>query len=769
MKSIFTRPLFINPQAYLTIPELSYIQMATPFDFTEDSYSFVINTSGRIEGKLLKTSNDYILHLDLYSIDGNCVLGEFYLNNSELNTDNFNLTQSKNIITLQFGEQSSGNITYPGLIAAWSAKGKSNDDKDRAILKDLTGNGHDITLNGFAFSKMSGYGGYKTNMLNWKYNKNSAVILSSANKFIMYNTTEIATHFWDYVSNPPLGTIHRPSFKLKISGLNEDEVIYYRYSDGEDFSVAHERILLYNGINIFPEINAEIVTEKLPYTTLFEIYSQNILDKEITFEILPEYPDALVFDGVDDYGINENVPILTDFTVIAKRKTFKDETSEQKSPFISKMLMMGTGAFAIEGAWTYNNVINFGANNIINYIDNDITFVTKNNYNEQSIISGSFVDNQGICIGAIRPSHTVRWKGAIYSVYLFDRSLDEQEIKSFIRKYIDPEYLFPSEIPTPDCYYDFSKGSNDDETRDTIKDYSGNGNDAVAHNFAWSGMSGYGGYVTNFHNTKDNTITADIQNNKLNVTNITGNGKFAYVWVHAFPDIINNSYKIQVNGLKDTMNLVYRYYDKNRKRKEINIPKDGVYQIPSGYGVQGIEIVDHSGFNVSNFTGECNLIIEMIPEYPGALIFDGVDDYISLDAFDSGFKTMFMVCNPFVLNKMLYDQRTLGAKNDFALYLENLNNVAYNDRNTNGTYINNKFNSYLIKNTLNKKQLIMVKSKLTEKYKPVIGSNQSHNNFFANMALYKFLGFKEALTEEQIQAVIKKYNLLDGVDEIEVS
>lgn len=55
----------------------------------------------------------------------------------------------------------SSNIVYPGLIAAWSAKGKTNDDEDRAILKDLTGNGHDITLNGFAFSEMSGYGGYK--------------------------------------------------------------------------------------------------------------------------------------------------------------------------------------------------------------------------------------------------------------------------------------------------------------------------------------------------------------------------------------------------------------------------------------------------------------------------------------------------------------------------------------------------------------------------------------------------------------------------------
>lgn len=43
-------------------------------------------------------------------------------------------------------KSSDGNINYPGLIAAWSAKGKTNDDEDRAILKDLTGNGNDAVL-----------------------------------------------------------------------------------------------------------------------------------------------------------------------------------------------------------------------------------------------------------------------------------------------------------------------------------------------------------------------------------------------------------------------------------------------------------------------------------------------------------------------------------------------------------------------------------------------------------------------------------------------
>lgn len=49
-------------------------------------------------------------------------------------------------------------------------------------------------------------------------------------------------------------------------------------------------------------------------------------------------------------------------------------------------------------------------------------------------------------------------------------------------------------VPTPDCYYDFSKGSNDDENRETIKDYSGNGNDAVA------AFMTFAGYRINFDN-----------------------------------------------------------------------------------------------------------------------------------------------------------------------------------------------------------------------------------------------------------------------------
>lgn len=102
LQSIFTKPLFINPQAYLIIPELASLHNYTPYDFDSTEYSFKVITSGRIEGELLKANDDCILHLDLYSVDGNCVLGEFYLNNSQIDQNSFNLQQNGNIVTINF-------------------------------------------------------------------------------------------------------------------------------------------------------------------------------------------------------------------------------------------------------------------------------------------------------------------------------------------------------------------------------------------------------------------------------------------------------------------------------------------------------------------------------------------------------------------------------------------------------------------------------------------------------------------------------------------
>lgn len=316
-------------------------------------------------------------------------------------------------------------------------------------------------------------------------------------------------------------------------------------------------------------------------------------------------------------------------------------------------------------------------------------------------------------------------------------------------------------VPTPDCYYDFSKGSNDDENRETIKDYSGNGNDAVAHNFAWSGMSGYGGYDNIIQNGRISSIFCDkISNTEILIKRTHASSISTFVYISPS----SNKAVYEIKGLTEGQ-IIY-FGNDTSKEKILSVSKNGIYEVDWNdlYNINS----NYYRCIYSDYVGDINCTIKVLPKYEGALVFDGVNDYVSLDAFDSGFKTMFMVCNP--RNKydvFLYDQRkNAEPPYDYGLYT--FNSVAYNARNANGTYINGIKNTKVFTKDLNnKKILISVNSKLTQLNKPTIGVGITRN--YSDMALYKFLGFKEALTEEQIQTVIKKYNLLDGVDEIEVN
>ena len=627
-------------------------------------------------------------------------------------------------------KRSDGNINYPGLIAAWSAKGKTNDDADKAILKDLTGNGHDITLNGFAFSEMSGYGGYNVK------------------------------HNFTYTSNNRCDKIERLGYKLTFINIKENYNLLFAFPN-EIYSSIGCKIKVYvkgipNGGELYFGENKWIYANK---DGIYEgnvaannngnvtIASLNCIGSTISVEFLPEYPDALVFDGVDDYGSAVDFGGKKIKTVISKYQTI-NSTGNRFSIYFRDPL-------------DHNNYKRIYTKQIENY-------PSIRAYSDNVTLIGSFVSLK-VSSGnpAAKPFQITGHGGnkeieamAFYSAYLFDRSLDEQEIKAFIRKYIDPEYLLPSEILTPDCYYDFSQGSNDDETRDTIKDYSGNGNDAVAHNFAWSGMSGYGGYSDNFNIWENSNLsTGEVYNNRLVINNIQVGALLKQKLLTA-----NESIKlsVKVTGMPSDYEM---YFSGQNSIKEFVINKDGIYDISltNNYGNN-----KYYAFRSDKQIDGANIIIELIPLYPDALVFDGVDDYISLDAFDSGFKTMFMVCNQRnKSNAFLYDQRkNTEPPYDYGLYT--YNSVAYNMRNANGTYINGIKNTKVFTKDLNnKKILISVNSKLTQLNKPTIGVGITGS--YSDMALYKFLGFKKALTEEQIQAVIKKYKLLDGVDEIEVS
>lgn len=751
IKSIFARPVFINPQAYLVIPQLANLSMLEPIDFTStNTYSF--ESLGKVESKIISAKDEYILHIDLYELNGSCVLGEFYIGPATIGSiDDFTITTNGYITTIEVGGGDSGNIVYPGLIAAWSAKGKTNDDEDRAILKDLTGNGHDITLNGFAFSKMSGYGGYNytydnwTNTVNAEINGNIAIING-------YPSTRSVLEINLGRSTPK--TILRLKVSIEIKN-NPNKLPIRMYFTGAADYPSKNIDITESGIYELPQVTSNNY-EGNGYYIGFQLNNNSLMEGDENYycriQLLPEYPDALVFDGVDDYGQSiDRIKALTKYTIILKRKIIKATNGGCVLYKGDLRYDDSTENFGVEFTdnkyWYYYSGL-LGNNKITPYQE-DIIYAKEKSYNGQQMNSNldNVADNP-IVISTVNKTGFINM--VFYSAYLFDRSLDEQEIKEFIRKYIDPEYLLPSKIPTPDCYYDFSQGSNDDETRDTIKDLSGNGNDAVAHNFAWSGMSGYDGY-------------------NLPIEKYIINGTF--------------------NGPIRQYGYDFKYGESIGKlRFNVSNLSEGTYFSIRIVGLDYSYIINKNGYwelkDITNNTGNTktweivatnytynNVTIEFLPEYEGALVFDGVDDYISLDAFDSGFKTMFMVCNPFISDIILYDQRKNGADFKFAIYNRDRSELAYKQRNDGETYINGVLNTTIkTDNLINKKHLITIKNNsISLSQKPIIGSNYNNTQYFANMAIYKFLGFKEELTEEQIQAIIKKYNLLYGVDEIEVS
>lgn len=152
-------------------------------------------------------------------------------------------------------------------------------------------------------------------------------------------------------------------------------------------------------------------------------------------------------------------------------------------------------------------------------------------------------------------------------------------------------------------------------------------------------MSGYGGYNCYFSsNSGVDRYEGSFTNDKAHITKIIDEVNKNLINIY----IINN-FNIKISGL--TGNNLVRIGPPNVATLSLS---NGTHKIDSSLFPKEYNY----SIGILGDIGECDITIEFIPEYPGALVFDGVDDYVSLDAFDSGFKTMFMVCNPFVLNKI---------------------------------------------------------------------------------------------------------------------
>lgn len=183
--------------------------------------------------------------------------------------------------------------------------------KANPYLQDHSGNNRPLKLNNFLFAAMSGVGGYdiaSTNILSDRAN------VTVTDNRIIHITKKLSTTD-NMVNIVPANS--NPTHKFKVTGL----------SDGRQVSLVNRNGVFYTFDNGEHEVT---LTYPEGTTSLYNAIgvTGSAGDMDVTIEFIPRYPNALVTDGVDDYGVVENFKSLQNYMMFFQCAIIRPATSK---------------------------------------------------------------------------------------------------------------------------------------------------------------------------------------------------------------------------------------------------------------------------------------------------------------------------------------------------------------------------------------------------------------------------------------------------------
>lgn len=300
-------------------------------------------------------------------------------------------------------------------------------------------------------------------------------------------------------------------------------------------------------------------------------------------------------------------------------------------------------------------------------------------------------------------------------------------------------------------YWSFKGKSNSDPDRDTIKGVKGG--ILTAHNFGWSLNSGYGGYGTDFK-TQWNSYDASygsIIDSRTAHTNKAGSE--LYVIAYGNRKVFADNFQGRITGMPEGYSLYIGYAG----RLHLVTSENGGFivnksDIPGDVVPEGQSIVINGGFKImktGNLGGgqevPADLTIELLPEYPAAMVFDGVDDYLEFD--QTGYKIGTIVCRHTPLKvvnwSFVYDIRD---ERKFIGYENTTYRISHNfDR-------MDKLGDYVIfRNST---------PSAANSFATIGCMNRGSLSNFLGMALYDIALYEDSLTDTEIEKEIIKMQSL---------
>lgn len=483
------------------------------------------------------------------------------------------------------------------------------------------------------------------------------------------------------------------------------------------------------------------------------------------------YYGAFVTDGIDDLitstktvqemGITDEVTVVSMIHQIDKPSNFITTNNIRTSgSVVGRNAISLTDKTGIYG-WYKDNIQGSTINVINNILGDkaDYTASASSNTNLSSKFSVvGYISNDSIV-----ETSQVAW----YWTIIANKVLTTDQINQVIA------YFNLDRTLKPDILCDVKKqgitNDNHAEFGDKLIDFSGNGRDIQLNNIAWKGDSGIGRYETELSNTSIWTQSKETTSSPFSSSY---NGLSGWI-VFANTELTNSadmpSFKIQVKGLLEGQELIYRYYDSTGQSNVYSMDKDGEYTLPSDVRTAKPQISNTSGFQVVK--NEANIItITQIPSHAGALCLDGVNDFGKVTGMPIYKDYTFIIDRQIisigdtagVVASKSEDSADATKHGAFIFeYLAVPDKIStwsfYKD---NGQVVNTDFTrgiSYQSTYSYNGKDLTIGTSKDSDKL--WLGTTRDNDSRFFNGAIYSLMSFPYSMSEFLIERQLKKYKL----------
>lgn len=539
----------------------------------------------------------------------------------------------------------------PGDVTRWHFGGLTNEmmaAMDDPRIEDADHKGRFLSFKNFAWSGMSGVGGYVENYSIWTKSAVRADITFTDHSFNVTSVkiNQVQFYYQSFGGEQPFTV---PSCTVIVKGLTDGQVLEYIYTDiegGHVFTVKND------GIYTLPSF--EFIAKGTSYYGFRFLKLQESCN--ITIEQLPLYPGFILGDGVDDFAVTEKELNFKDtYTVYTAFIPF------QNNPTMNMILCGADSKKTFSMQYSSLVYVSFiaGNNYYINaYFVNGLNlFACKRNGNNICIKNlltnkvvtgtcGDWVENAGLYY---------LWKNATYASFAraaiagqticngyFSTDEDDEKVLNWYKKQYP--WLFPDQAWT------VVGKTNEDEDRATIANITGNGNNLVLSNFGFAEGSGYGLYKTPFE------LYPSVQHSSKYSLSFS---KFALgdhnLIIAPKQNDLSYDIKVKVTGLKDGVKFKWGWIGTTGY---IDITTDGIHMLNKPASQIRQLIVEFA----EDFDPDHVVTIEQIPEYEGYLVTDGVDDKAVSKQFKFGENFTVILDFKFPVKKISYCGFDLSSK-----------------------------------------------------------------------------------------------------------